>query len=180
MSDYEEVHGEVEVPRNAGVRGFLKAIEDILKLPRVQDIHIDARGKVSYRHFLREGEERKALSVDFGSLMPYAVIRNSQCVELVDPDLNACVAAGQLFNMAAGDHLHPVALVGGANTGFWKWLEHSTGLVVPSEHEVFGVPFMRDRQLEDYVLVLCAAYARGAALVDTQKSYKLVIPQVQA
>ena len=180
MSDYEEVTGEVEVPRNVGVRGFLKAIEDILKLPRVQDIHIDARGKVTYRHFMREGEERKPLSVDFESLMPYAVIRNSRVVELLDPDLNACVAVGQLFSMALTDHLYPVAVVGGANTNFWKWLEASTGLIVPSEDELFGVPFMRDRQLEDYVLVLCAGYARGAALVDTQKSYKLVIPQVKA
>jgi hypothetical protein len=48
-----------------------------------------------------------------------------------------------------------------------------------TEEEIFGLPFLRDRLLEDYVLILCAGFARGAALVDTQKSYKLVIPQVK-
>ncbi len=178
MAEYEEVTGTVEIPKNVGVRGFLKAIEDILKLPRVQSIHIDARGKVEYRHFMREGDPLKPLEIDFATLQPYAVIRNSRVVELGDPDPNAAVAVGQLFDSAAADHLFPVAIVAGANTQFWRWYE-STTTIDPSTHEeLYGVPFVIDRQLEDHVIVLCAAYTRAAALVDTQKSYKLVIPQV--
>jgi len=180
MADYEEVTGTVDVPKNAGVKGFLKAIEDILRLPRVQNIAIDARGRVEYRHFLREGEPHRPLEVSFDSLMPYAVIRNSRVIELAEPDLNAAVALSQLFNMAASDHLFPVALVGGANSRLWDWYVASTTVDPSSREDVYGVPFLTDRFLEDNVLVLCAAYTRAGSLVDTQKSYKLVIPQVQA
>ena len=133
MAEYEEVTGTIEVPKNVGIKGFLKAIEALLALPRVQSINIDARGQVEYRHFVREGEGNGPLEVTFDSLMPYAVIRNSRVVELGDPDLNAAVALGQLFNMAAADHLHPVALVGGANTHLWSWYESSTTIAPTSE-----------------------------------------------
>lgn len=178
MAEYEEIKGVVEVPKNVGIRGFLKAIEDILKLPRVQGINIDARGKIEYRHYVREGEAHKPLEVDFSTLQPYAVIRNSKVVELGDPDLNAAVAVGQLFDLAAVDYLFPVALVAGANTQFWRWYETTTTIEPGSHEEFYGVPFLIDRQLEDHVVVLCAAYTRAAAMIDTQKSYKLVIPQV--
>jgi hypothetical protein len=177
MAEYEEVTGVVEVPRNVGVKGFLKAIEDILKLPRVQAINVDARGKVEYRHYVREGDAPKPLEIDFETLQPMSVIRNSRVVELGDPDLNGAVAVGQLFSMAAVDHLFPVAMVAGANTKFWSWYEASTTIELPSREELYGVPFLTDRLIEDQVLVLCAAYTRSAALIDTQKSYKLVIPQ---
>jgi hypothetical protein len=178
MAEYEDVSGSVEVPKNAGIRGFLKVIEDILKLPRVQSIHIDSRGNVEYRHFLREGESSRPVATDFESLLPYAVIRNSRVAELSGASPNAAVALCQLFNMAAVDHLFPVALVGGANTQFWSWYATSTGVTPATQDQMYGVPFLRDRLLEDHVVVLCAAYTRSSALVDTQRSYKLVIPQV--
>lgn len=178
MTEYQEITGTVEIPKNVGVKGFLRALEDILKLPRVQEISIDARGKITYRHYVREGEPQRPLQVDFDTLQPYAVIRNSNVVELADPDLNAAVALGQLFNMAASDHLFPVAIVAGANTKLWTWYAVSTTLSLSSREELYGLPFLIDRHLEDNHVVLCAAYTRGAALIDTQKSYKFVIPEV--
>lgn len=180
MAEYEEVRDSVDIPKNAGVKGFLETVEGILKLPRVQEIRIDARGKVDFRYFLRAGEERKPLEMDFATLLPYAVIRNNPVVELVDVDANAAVALGQLFDLAAADHLFPVAFVGGPGTTFWSWYETTTAISLHAREELYGVPFLSDRALEDYVLVLCAAYTRGAALIDTQRSYKLVIPKVQA
>ena len=177
MADYEERKGSVEVPKNVGIRGFLAAIETILKLPRVQRIEIDARGKIEYKHFVRAGEEVVALDFEdtFDALMPYAIIRNGTVVELVAPDQNAAVAMGQLFSMVAADHLHPVAVVGGAKSSFWNWYERSTGLKLANEEAVYGLPFLTDHLVEDNVLILCAGFARNGTIADTQKSYKLVI-----
>jgi hypothetical protein len=179
MAEYEEVNDVVEVPKNTGVQGFLKTVEEVLKLPRVQEIRIDARGRVNVRYFVREGEQKKPFGMDFETLLPYAIIRNNPVIELVDVDANAAIAIGQLFDLAAADHLFPVAFVGGPASLFWQWYETTTGFRLTSHEELYGVPFLSDRALEDYVLVLCAAYTRGAALIDTQRSYKLVIPQVQ-
>jgi hypothetical protein len=179
--EYEELTGTIEVPANVGIEGFLLAIRNILKLPRVQDVHINARGNISFKRFVRKGEGHDPLEVNFDSLMPYAIIRNSMVSELAAPSDNAAVAVAQLFAMAARDHLVPVSFVGGAKTDFWAWLDKSTGvpMSLSSTDEAFGVPFLRDRQLEDHVLVLCAAYTRTSTLIDVQRSYKLVIPRVQ-
>lgn len=178
MADYEEVVGVVEVPKAAGIEGFLLGIKDILSLPRVQSIHIDARGRIEYKHYVRTGEPYQPLKVSLDSLMPYAVVRNGTVTELADPDYNAAVALGQLFNAAEADHLYPVCLIGGANTRLWKWYEGSTATTLSSRESLFGVPYTADRMVDDGVIILAAAFARGGALIDTQKSYKLVIPTI--
>jgi hypothetical protein len=176
--DYKEVTETVEVPKNTGVRGFLRVVEDILKRPRVQGIEIDARGKVSFRYFARKGEENLPLRTDFETLMPYMVVRNGKAVELSDPSIHAPTAVGQLFDMAAVDHLYPVAWVAGSNTKLWDWYVRSTNFNPSSREEFFGLPFLTDRNIPDETLLLGAAFARGAALIDLQKSYKIVIPEV--
>jgi hypothetical protein len=176
MSDYTEINESVEVPKNTGTKGFLRALEDILKLPRVQSIEIDSRGKVSYRYFIRSGEEHAPLKTDFETLKPYAAIRNGGAIdEIGAPDRNAAMALGQLFNAASVDHLFPVAFASGANTIFWDWAQGS-GLNLTSHEELFGLPFVTDRNIPDESLILGAAFARNAALIDIRKSYKLVIP----
>jgi len=176
---YEEIRESLEVPKNTGRQGFLRAIEEILTLPRIQDINIDARGKVTYRYSLREGERRREVKPDFDSLLPYAIVRNAEVRELVEPDANAAVAVSQLFDLASADHLFPTAFVAGPDTLFWKWYTESTCIELLSQEEFFGLPVLSDRYVEDYVFILCAAYTRGAPLSDTQRSYKLVIPQVK-
>lgn len=179
MAEYEEVEGVVEVPPNTGVAGFLKTLEGILKLPRVQSINIDVRGRVRFQRFIRDGEKNEPLAIDFETLLPSAIIRNGVVVELTTPlegHTNAAVAIGKLFNMMAVDKLNAVAFVGGANSHVWAWYKESTGNELVSHDELHGVPFVTDRHFEDHVLVLCAAYAKPATLIDIQKSYKLIIP----
>jgi hypothetical protein len=176
--EYKEIEAAVDVPANTGIKGFLYAIEGIIKLGRVQSIVVDAYGRITYRHFVREGEARAPLALNFETLSPSGVIRNSKLRELSPVSDNAAVAMSQLFHAAAIDHLNPVALVAGTTTNFWKWYEMSTGLVFTSHEELYGVPFLTDRMYEEHVLILCAAYPRAGALVDTQQSYKIVIPPV--
>jgi hypothetical protein len=176
--EYSEADGEITVEKGTGVAGFLKAVEGVLKLPRVQSIHIDSRGKVAYKYFVRKGEETPALKIDFESLKPFAAIRNGESIdELETPHPIAAIALGQLFDAAAADHLFPVAFASGIGTSFWSWAK-ATELVLSSREELFGIPFLTDQLIPDRSLVLGAAYARGAALVDIRKSYKLVIPKV--
>jgi hypothetical protein len=172
---YQEQNESIEIPKGTGIEGFLRAIREILQLSRLQEIHVDARGKVSYKYFLREGETAKALDVEFESLMPYAIVRNGHVEEVLPRGNNAAVVIGQMFAKAALDHVYPVAWVAGANTIFWEWFDKSTGQASLVHEELFGLPFVRDRMVEDPVLLLCTAYGRNASLTDTQRSYKLLM-----
>lgn len=166
----------VEVPKGAGIAGFLMAIEEILKLPHVQGVHIDAKGKVSYTRFLKENEEVIPLQIDFSTLSPYAVIRNSDVTEIGPAPLSAARTTGLLFRRAVIDRLYPIAFVGGANSDVWRWLQEELFGEPPTKEEFFGFPFYTDRMIEDYMLFLCVGYSRNGALIDTQKAYKIIIP----
>jgi hypothetical protein len=180
MSSYQEVKKSVGVPKGTGIRGFLAAIEEILKLPRLQNIEVNAKGVVTYRHFVREGEAEKPLDIDFDSLTPYAAIRNNELTELTDLPENPAEALGCMLDHAAADHMHPVAFVGGANTSFWSWYKRSTGQAFTSRETLFGLPFLTDRHIDDAALVLCSAFGQTTALIDTVRSYKLSIPPAPA
>jgi hypothetical protein len=173
---YQEHSQSVEIPKGTGIEGFLRAIREILALPRLQEIHIDARGKVSYKYFLREGEEERTLALEFDSLMPYAIVRNGVVQEVLSNSTNVGVVLAQMFARAAADHMYSVAWVAGANTTFWRWFDASMGFKHASQDDLFGLPFLRDRMVEDSVLILCTAYGPRAALTDTQRSYKILIP----
>jgi hypothetical protein len=180
MGDYNEVRETVDVPRGTGVQGFLKAIEEILKLPRVQEVKIDARGKVSYFRYLRDGETNVPLEVDFDTLQPYAVLRNARSiVEISGASVpnDASRALAIMFRACSKDQLMPIAFIGGANTVLFEWFRKSTGLFLDQEGEtVYGVPFHKDRQVDDASLFLAAAYTRNSALIDVQKAYKILMP----
>jgi hypothetical protein len=175
MSEYREISETLDVPIGTGVDGFLKVIGEILRLRRVQEVKIDARGKVSYLRYAREGEPDKPLDVDLETLMPYAVLRNNKLQELPVAD-DAAHAVGQLFHAAGQDGLFPIAFIGGTNSMFFKWYKQTTGIELKDDN-VYGLPFLVDRKIEDYMLFLAAGYARYNHLADLQKAYKIVIPQ---
>lgn len=177
--EYIEQKESVEIPKNVGVKGFLLALESILKLPRLQDINIDRFGKVHYRYFLREGESRMPLNVDFEGISPHSIVRNSKLFEVeLREDEGASVSVARLFELAAMDHVFPVAFVAGSSTLFWSWYESSCQFRKMNRDELFGFPFLVEpRHIGENVLLLCAAHARGGALIDTQRTYKLTIPK---
>lgn len=186
MTDYKEVTGRVQVPPNTGLEGFLSTIKQIIRRPRVQEIVIDSRGSVSFRRFVLEGEAVEGpnnnFGVDFQDLQPWYIIRNAQLEEvLLPPNPNAAVAIGYLFEKAAADKLRPLAFATGANTSLWDWYQLTTGRALPrfivEGSPFFGLPVLTDRQIPDTALLLAAGYGRDAAFVDTQKSYKVEIPQ---
>jgi hypothetical protein len=106
------------------------------------------------------------------------IVRNSEVVEFTRPSLNAAVAICQLFSMAAADHLHPLGFVGSPNSALWSWYAESTGILPAVKDSLLGLPFWHERMIEDPTLILCAGFARDGSLIDTQKSYKLCIPQI--
>jgi hypothetical protein len=176
--EYEEVTGTEAVPQATGITGFLKVIESVLKLPRVQEITINAKGEIKYRYFLKAGEAARTLDIDLESVTPAMVIRNNKLEELPNPSGLAPMALCQLFNLVARDRLHPVAFVVGPNTCLWDWYTQTAGFAPIRRDELHGVPLLVEKKYEEQTLVLCASYTRSAALIDTQSSYKLVIPKV--
>ena len=177
--EYEEVRGTAAVPHAAGIIGFLKTIESVLKLPRVQEININAKGEVAYRYFLKAGEEARTLDIDLESVLPAMIIRNSKLEELPNPHASASVALCQLFSLMARDRLYPVAFVVGPSTCLWDWYAQTAPTLYTRHDELLGVPLLVEKTYEEQTLVLCASYTRSAALIDTQSSYKLVIPKTK-
>jgi hypothetical protein len=176
--DYEERNDKVDVPRSTGLEGFLHAIKTILTLPNIQKIEISGKGEISYRYFTPKDQGAAPLKMSFETLEPYMIIRNSKVIEFPRPSLNAAVAICQLFAMAAADHLHPLGFVGSPNSALWSWYEQSTAIRLADQESLLGLPFWSERMLEDPTLILCAGFERDGSLIDTQRSYKLCIPQI--
>lgn len=180
--EYEQHDEEIDVPKGAGAVGLLEAIRGVLTLPRVQNIGVNAQGKITYSFFLPKGEKPKELSIEFEKVMPYAIARNGKIEELPYPKGDAITACAELFERAERDHMYPVSFLGGEKTGFWPWYAEAMGhegTAAGAREELFGVPFLVDNKMEDTTLLLCTAYRRGASIIDTVKSYKITIPKVQ-
>ncbi len=173
---------EVDIPKSAGRAGFLKAIEAILKLPRVQEIHIDAKGRVTCTQAVESTLPVDTLQIDLEILSPYNIIRNSSAVELDLPtEDSAPVMAAKMFAFASSSRLYPICFVSGVNTNLWKWYA-SSGLTLPpfvEEEEFMGFPLYRDKAVEDYVLFLCTGQFRGASLTENYRALKILIPEVK-
>lgn len=181
MDEGKEVTGTISVPRNTGIEGFLETIRQLLRRPRVQEIRIDARGQVSFRRWAIEGEDFEAngnnFGVDLSHLKPYHIVRNAQAKEFMpDERLSAAVVVGMMFDKAAQENLSPLAFVTGAGTTLWEWYRFTTGYKQEPSDTFFGLPLLRDRQIPDTVLLLCAGHGRNASFIDTQVSYKVEMP----
>jgi len=175
MPAYIEETKEIPVPPATGVPGFLKVVAGILERPRVQEIVL-SKDKITYRRFRRDDEAETELEIDLATLMPFAVIRNSQLEELrLLTETNAAAAVGQLFAKAHMDGMNPIAFAGGPNSLFFPWHARTTNVVLAKE-ECYGLSFLADPELPDEALFLCAGYGRRAALPDTVRSYKITIP----
>lgn len=172
-------HDEViEVPKGTGIEGFIRTIREVLKLPRVQDIHIRNNGKVEYSFFLRDGEEKRTLTMNFDNLMPMAVVRNAEVQEVTDVDRFAPIALMQMFRVAAMEHLVPIAFVTGASSQFWPWYEGTSKMKAEIRSTLAGLPVHADRACPDEVLLLCCAFRKESELADMKKAYKIAIPAV--
>jgi hypothetical protein len=175
MGELVEKVSTVEVPKGTGIDGFFAALKKILLRPRVQKIEINPQGKITYRFFAREEDPQQA-EVDFDQILPYAIARNGEVVEISSPDTNAAVAVAQLFTNVADDQLFPVAFAMGTQSTVWRWFERTTGLKARNREAFFGLQVFPDRFIPDDTLMLCAAYGRTSSLLDTRKTYKLTVP----
>jgi len=184
MADYKEMIGTIEVPPNTGVEGFVHALKSILKKSRVQHVEIDARGQVKYRRFIINGEDdggpNNNFGVDFKSLNPYFIVRNSRIIEFMPPgELAAPVVLGLMFERSSRDQMHPLSFVTGAASVLWEWYRFTTGHIVEERNSLFGLKVLYDRQVPDTALLLCAGYGKDAEFIDTQVSYKVEMPVYQ-
>jgi hypothetical protein len=172
MDEYREISESISVPKNTGIDGFLRSIKTILQLPRVQRIVIDSKGKVTYDRLVLNGES-KPVGVDFEDLEPWGVIRNGEVQEISMYSNNAAIVITALLDHVSLEKMYPVAFVTGANTIFNKWYTQTTGFRLTSDQFICGVPLLKDRNIPDTALIVCAtAYIKGA-LIDTQKSFKI-------
>lgn len=174
MPQYKEITHTVNVPLNTGIPGFLRAIESILRLPRVMQLTIDATGRVD---FTRQElpEEEPTIGVDFTGLVPSHIIRGAEALELDVVSNLAPVAISHMFVKVTEDGLNPIAFATGANSWLWKWHKVTSNIEL-NRAEAYGLPVLRDHNLPDETLVLCAGYSRAATLVDTKRVYKITIP----
>jgi len=176
MPNYEEEEKSIEIPRAAGIKAYLVVMEKILELPMVKSVSIHMTpGNITYHRFKSPGEPEATVGIDLESLLPYAVIRSHDLAELNPSTKIAAIAIAQMLAQAHLDGLNPVAFASGHALTLRKWHAHTTGIVLPPD-EMYGLPFLADKQLPTEALFLCAAYGRNAALVDTVRTYKITIP----
>lgn len=173
MSAFREVTQTIEVPRGTGVEGFMRTIQEALKTPYMQNLSVDARGRVQLR-YLTQDIENDDVEVDFTDLMPYAIIRNREIQE-VSSAASAALTVCQLFRNAATDHLYPLAFVSGTGSTFWAWYLACHAVEFARKDELYGVPYFEDASIPETSLCLCAG-ARGAPLAETVKTYKVTTP----
>lgn len=179
MPVYEEEEKEVKVPPGTGVAGLVKAVTAILELPRVQTIEITVNKPVKYRRFRKADEPEQNIGIDFDTLMPWQIVRSNHISEVSLISMNAAIVIGQLFMQASIDGYNPVAFVGSPATRFWSWYTATTSLVT-SREELYGLPFLADKQIPEESLILCTALGKRAAMVDVIRSYKVTVPMPKA
>jgi len=179
MSAMKEVTSTVDVPTSTGVEGFLHAVREIVKQPRVQQIVISAKGRVSYTRLVDDDDDEvKTYGVDFGPLEPYAVIRNADTQELsYPPNLGACDVITAMLDAVVVRGLTPICFATGANTVLWSWSHFSSGVEIQSRDYLSGLPIFYDKQLPDTALVLCAGVGHTRALLDTRLAVKVEMQQ---
>ena len=174
---YTEVTKSIEVPKNVGSEGFVLALKGIIRIPRVQKIEIQANGTVTYTYFKHEDAPDAPLSIDFETIAPSAIVRNTEMreLELVEQD-PAPVVVCKMFRAVRIAGMVPIAFVIGVDSVFWVW-HKLAGLrnLDDSVDSAYGLPIVKDRHIPDEALVLCAGYDRNSALVDTAVSFKTVM-----
>ena len=175
MSTYEEEVREVKVPPGTGVPGLIKAVTQILELPRVQSINITVGKPIEYRRMRKAEEPEANVDLDFSTLLPSQIVRSRIITEVKLASMNAAIVVGQLFMQASIDGYNPVAFVGHPASKFWAWYTATTQLI-SSREELFGLPFLTDDQIPVEALILCAAHGRRASMVDVLRSYKIAVP----
>lgn len=173
MTEMREVTQVVDVPRNTGIDGFVVTLKALLRRPRVQQITIDASGKVSYKRLVRE-DEQEVIGIDLDTVTPYAVVTSASVEEMVlPPHTPAAAAIGKMFDRFAIDQVYPIAFASGVGTFFWDWYRITTKAALHSRTHIFGLPLLLDRRIPESALILCGSYSPSTSLVDTARAVKL-------
>jgi len=178
MSGLQERKKTITVPRGMGIDGMVALFKHIVALPRVQYIHVDGQGRISYSRFVREDEQEDSydLSDEFKNLMPSAILQFIDLREIADDD-NAARAVARLIYAVTSDGLVPIAFALHPKTLFWKWHTASVGLDVSNKPDnIYGVPTRFDEMIPDTSLVLLAGYKQDTPLADARRALKIVIP----
>lgn len=181
MSDLELITSSIEVPKNTGIEGFVHTVRALVKLPRIQSITISARGKITYERYVGEGE-KEVIGIDYTGLQPWHILRNAPdgIEELLLSSFNAAVALCGMLDRATAEKLFPVGFVASPNTALWQWYQNTTSFALATRTSLCGLPIYFDREVPDSVLLLCAAFSREGALIDTQKAYKVEMDYIIA
>ena len=176
-SEFKEVEDTIEVPPNTGEAGFIHTIRTYLRMPRVQEINIDARGRVRVRRYAKQNDVDRNAGIDFGELQPHGIVRNTHVEEISFYEgANAAVVLGGMLDLVAVAQLKPLAFMTGADSALWEWYRLSTGVALKNRESLHGLPLYADRALPDTALILAAGYGRDAALVDTRSAFKIEMP----
>lgn len=178
MSNFEMKKETVTVPRGAGVEGLIALIRQICRYPRVQSIHIDAKSAVTFSYVSRDDERAlPSPEVEFETVLPSSIVR-ANTIQEVEEQANASHAVATLFQAASKDLMFPISFVMHPGSTFWAWHSQTTKVILdPSREELYGFPLLLDDKLTSDRLVLCAGYMRGGSLLDTRKSYSILLPQ---
>jgi len=179
MPEYRETLKSIQLPPGIGIDGYLAAIRQILAKGKVKSLTLELGGQVSYKRFMLVDEpEEETQEVKFKEIIPYNVIRVKPIVELQYPvGEPAPFVLSRLFFAVATDGLNAIAFVCSTSSTFSRWHLATTGPAhIGVGDTAYGLPVLRDPEIPDEALLLCAAYNKSSPLSDTIKSYKIAMP----
>jgi len=169
------VESTVQVPPKTGVAGFLRTIETLLRLPRLQKVTIDARGAVQYTRLVLEGaEEPEDVVVNFQGLAPYDLIRNSPITEVRDVEsLSPAELLLWLLGEVTREGSHPAVWVLHDLKELETWLNLPWFTERTSATSLLGYPLLFDADISPGMLLLGTAPKRGGELVECTQFFKI-------
>jgi len=174
--EYSIETDSIDVPAAGGIPAYLKVLERVFELPRVQSVLITL-DKIEWTRYRRADEPVVPVDVDLESVQPYGIIRTHEVQEVLLDNLPHPIAAlGMLFAKVHMDGYAPILFVTGTQGILPRWYSQHTGVVLPPG-TLLGYPVVADSHIDDETLILCAGMSRRASLVDTQISYKVTLPR---
>jgi len=165
---------KLSVPKNTGIKGFLRAIETVLKVPFIQKIEINAQGEISYLHQVVEAESPLDPLVFFDDLYPWASIKDKEMEELNLGIYDSSRTLVRLLDVVTAQNLKPLAFIVSTDTVLYKWMD-VTSFFEPKTKNLCGIKILEDEHLPDTTLLLAAGLEVANDLFIAEKTYKVEI-----
>lgn len=178
---YERKTEAFELPERPRIDDVLRAVRSILSQEAVQKITIELGKPVIYERYAHKNEAKDP-ELTYAKLSLYDVVRNLGKLEdwdglvlnLPNPPNTPADTLIQIFGHFSFMYGLPVShILVSEDTDLYSWL--NLGPTYKRDGYLLGVPVVKDSNIPNEVLVVCAAKSRSATVAEVTNAVKLVM-----